>query len=125
MIFNLHFEGSRPEWCIPTVSSLRYTILVGNPRFKVRNFGMSTRKIAGHALSILVYMCLCMCVCCRHLGASAGQRGRMFASGLKHKHAMQALWVALEKEQQQWQPVLPRPAMNSQVTSYLLQKTSS
>ena len=30
----VYFEGFRPEWCISTIiSCLRYTILVGNPRF--------------------------------------------------------------------------------------------
>ena len=29
--FIVYIEGSRPEWCISTISCLRYTILVGNP----------------------------------------------------------------------------------------------
>lgn len=39
----------------------------------------------------------------------------MFASGLSCERALQALGVALDKEQQQWKPIVYRPASSSQV----------
>ena len=59
-------------------------------------------------------------VCVRHLGASAGLRGRMFASGLSCERTLQALGVALDKEQQQWKSIVPRPASSTQVCIYYI-----
>ena len=39
----------------------------------------------------------------------------MFASGLSCEHTLQALGVALDKEQQQWKSIVPRPASSTQV----------
>lgn len=48
----------------------------------------------------------------RHLGASAGFGGRMLASALNGERTLQALGAALDKEHEQWKPVLIRPLSN-------------
>ncbi|KAK7097040.1 hypothetical protein V1264_004077 [Littorina saxatilis] len=40
----------------------------------------------------------------------------MFASGLSGERALQVLRAALDKEQQQWKPIQPRPASSIQIT---------
>ena len=67
---------------------------------------------------VSLYLTHHILLCCRHLGASAGKRGRMFASGLSCERALQALRAALDKEQQQWKPIPSRPVSSSQVFSW-------
>ncbi|PVD34383.1 hypothetical protein C0Q70_05655 [Pomacea canaliculata] len=55
----------------------------------------------------------------RYCGASAGWVGKMFPSGLNGEHVLQALGIALRKEEEQWKPVFPRTGCGEIRPKYL------